>query len=69
MTPMADHNTRARGATTVEYAVIVVLVVAAVIVGAWLLVDPRPNQAMNSILPMTFDSVGRKVGHFGTVAD
>lgn len=65
---MRDHSNIEHGATTVEYAILVALVVAVVIVGAWLLVDPRPEQTMNSALPRTFDSIGGRVGQFGTVA-
>ena len=69
MDPARNHNTTQRGATTVEYATIVALVVIAVLVGAWLLVDPRPDRTMGSPLPYTFNSVGSRVGQFGTVAE
>lgn len=69
MTSMKNHNTAQRGATTVEYAIIVALVVVAVLVGAWLLVDPRPDRTMNSPLPYTFNTIGSRVGQFGTVAE
>lgn len=65
---MRDQNHTEHGATTVEYALLVILVVAVVIVGAWMLVDPRPGETMNSALPRTFDSIGGRVGQFGTVA-
>ncbi|MDT8441489.1 MAG: hypothetical protein RQ723_07495, partial [Desulfuromonadales bacterium] len=52
------HN---RGATTVEYAVILVLLLLVLIGAVLWLANPGDE---NSLLPSTFKSVGGKVGNF-----
>ena len=53
-----------RGATSVEYAVIIVAIILAIIATVLLLVNP--TDPGNSLLPKAYNSVGNKVGNFGT---
>jgi len=54
-----------RGATSVEYAVICVMIILVIIGTVLWLVNPGDPQ--NSLLPKTYNSVGERVGNFGTV--
>ncbi len=54
-----------RGATSVEYAVIIVLIILTVIGTVLLLVNPTDPD--NSLLPKTYTTVSNKIGNFGSV--
>ena len=54
-----------KGATSVEYAVIIVLIILTVIGTVLLLVNPTDPD--NSLLPKTYTTVSNKIGNFGTV--
>jgi len=55
-----------RGATSVEYAVIIVLIILAVSSAVFWLADPTDPD--NSLLPTTYSMVSDKVGNFGSVS-
>lgn len=54
-----------RGATSVEYAIMAVLIILVIIATVLWLVNPADE--WNSVMPQTFNAVGSKVGNFGTV--
>lgn len=54
-----------KGAATVEYAVIAVLIILVIIATILWLVDPADPG--NSLMPQTFNSVGGRIGNYGTV--
>ena len=58
----AHQRNRQKGATTVEYAVIIVAMVLAVFATVIYLADPNDHE--NSLLPATYTKVGNHVGHF-----
>jgi hypothetical protein len=53
-----------RGATSVEYAVIVVAIILAIIATVLFLVNPADPG--NSLLPKTYNSVSGKIGNYAT---
>jgi Flp pilus assembly pilin Flp len=60
------HNQK--GATTVEYAVVVVFLIILIIAIVLILVNPA-GTADESALPRGYKAVGEKVGQFGTLPE
>ena len=62
---LARHISRQEGISSVEYAVILVLLVLAAAATVYWLADP--TDPFNSLMPGTYNAVGNKVGQFGLV--
>lgn len=54
-----------RGITSVEYGIILILIVLAVMGTIYWLADP--TDPFNSLMPKTYNAVGNKVGNYGLV--